>query len=327
MTSVEPVPGKGLGVRASRDFSPGEEIITEAVTLHCARHLELEARGPTVDQARQIYQIYNRLTTVNKIRVKKLFCLGERSILNIFSTNSFTLSSKYCGLFVKIARINHACDPNACYNNKGSLEKVVTAVKNIKKGEEITISYITNNWDVRSERQQALSSWGFSCGCAVCGLSGERLVTNDSLRRSIATMDLAIAEFTVKIDQSLQRQFCDQRDDANVDEESNRNLNTDIYLGLPHLIRAAENRIAVIKQLDNQLKLQLFSAHLDCLILYTKAESLGRLPSRLLNDRINHHGEIVSSMAKWNIDWRHKLCRVVAKSFFFNIKWTFGPNL
>ena len=169
MTNVEPVPGKGLGVLAERNFSPGEEIITEAVSLLCSRGAE--ARGLTAEQARQIYQNYNRLSTVDKFRVKSLYCMGERSILNIFSTNSFTITSKFGGLFVRISRINHACDPNACYNNCGSLEKVVTALREIKKGEEITISYIINNWDVRSERRSALSCWGFLCSCAVCVLT------------------------------------------------------------------------------------------------------------------------------------------------------------
>ena len=74
----------------------------------------------------------------------------------------------------------------------------------------------------------------------------------------------------------------------------------------------------------NQLNIHLFSAHLDCLMLYLKARSLGILPKNRGNDRIDHHGEIVSYMAHWNIDWRYKLCNVVAKAFFFHIKWTFG---
>ena len=74
-----------------------------------------------------------------------MFCVGDNSILNIFSTNSFTVNQSYCGLYVKTSRINHACDPNACYNNNGSLEKQVRAVREIAAGEEITISYISSN--------------------------------------------------------------------------------------------------------------------------------------------------------------------------------------
>ena len=77
--------------------------------------------------------------------MSKLFCVGDNSILNIFSTNSFTVNQSYCGLYVKTSRINHACDPNACYNNNGSLEKQVRAVREIAAGEEITISYISSN--------------------------------------------------------------------------------------------------------------------------------------------------------------------------------------
>ena len=86
-----------------------------------------------------------RLGTREKFKVSKLFCVGDNSILNIFSTNSFTVNQSYCGLYVKTSRINHACDPNACYNNNGSLEKQVRAVREIAAGEEITISYISSN--------------------------------------------------------------------------------------------------------------------------------------------------------------------------------------
>ena len=56
--------------------------------------------------------------------MSKLFCVGDNSILNIFSTNSFTVNQSYCGLYVKTSRINHVCDPNACYNsNSSSLKK------------------------------------------------------------------------------------------------------------------------------------------------------------------------------------------------------------
>ena len=79
--------------------------------------------------------------------MSELFCVvGDNSILNIFSTNSFIVNQSYCGLYVKTWRINHACDPNACYNNNGSLEKQVRAVREIAAGEEIIIiSYISSN--------------------------------------------------------------------------------------------------------------------------------------------------------------------------------------
>ena len=134
MISIEPIPGKGLGVRAQRDFSPGEVIITEEVLIHCSRLHEVEAREPTAEQARQIYQKFNRLSTVDKFRVLSLFCFGERSILNIFSTNSFTITSKYCGLFVNISRFNHACDPSFMRCNKGN-GVVCVANRKIMKGE------------------------------------------------------------------------------------------------------------------------------------------------------------------------------------------------
>ena len=37
MCSVQPVPGKGLGLIALKDFNQGETILSEEVLLYCTR--------------------------------------------------------------------------------------------------------------------------------------------------------------------------------------------------------------------------------------------------------------------------------------------------
>ncbi|KAK3504739.1 hypothetical protein B0T13DRAFT_532472 [Neurospora crassa] len=91
-----------------------------------------------------------------------------------------------------ISRHNHDCRPNADFrfdwnSNKGGpgLVQVITAVKDILPGEEITISYI-NPLGSRKARQKLLSTaWGFECSCELCSRSGGRVEEADRRVRLI----------------------------------------------------------------------------------------------------------------------------------------------
>ena len=320
MTSIETVTGKGLGVIARKLFEPGEVILSDPVTIYCQRGDNSNISSPSSCQARQIYQQFNRLSTQDRFKISKLFCLGDRTILNIFSTNSFTITSRYCGLFIKISRINHSCEPNACYNNNGCLEKEVTALRKILEGEEITISYITNNWEVRSIRQEELNCWRFLCSCQVCSFLGEDLGKNDQTRINLKEVDLTISQFIVDIWKSLNMSFMLHPNDELM------KLNLEIMIKLPDIVKKAGKRLNLLESLGNQMLLQKFAAHLDCLLLLLKARSLGILCPSEVEAKIDYHGDVVERMADWNIDWRHNLCLVVARSYLFNVRWTYATN-
>jgi len=322
MTSIETISDKGLGVVARKLFEPGEVILSDPVTIYCPRQENSNLSGPSSCQARHIYQQFNRLSLQDRFKISRLFCLGDRTILNIFSTNSFTITSKYCGLFIKISRINHSCEPNACYNNNGCFEKEVTALRTISEGEEITISYITNNWEVRGIRQQELSCWRFTCSCQVCSLMDSYLENNDRMRTILQEMDVIISQFVVNIWKSLTLAF---HFDSSLNDADMR-LNVDILSQLPDVVKTAIKRLKLIEEFGNEMLLQKFAAHLDCLMLYLKARSVGILCRSQVEARIEYHGDIVERMADWNIDWRHQLCLVLARSYLFSVKWTFAAK-
>ena len=78
--------------------------------------------------------------------------------------------------------------------------------------------------------------------------------------------------------------------------------------------------------MKNELLLQNFSAHLDCLFLYLRARSLGILNKDGVERNILLHSDVVTEMAEWNIDWRHRLCRLVASAILFDVNWTFDKQ-
>ena len=70
-----------------------------------------------------------------------------------------------------IARLNHSCDPNIDWRAvRGTNEIEIYALRDIRKGEELFISYIDQSLP-RSERQASLHSlYGFTCRCQKCEL-------------------------------------------------------------------------------------------------------------------------------------------------------------
>ena len=65
-------------------------------------------------------------------------------LLRIIANNCIKVDEKHFGVFHLISRINHSCWPN-CVDSKEKEVKEVTALRNIGKGEEITMSYLSCN--------------------------------------------------------------------------------------------------------------------------------------------------------------------------------------
>lgn len=316
MTSLTVIPGKGLGLVASQDFKAGDKIIEESVSLFCSR----EASRTT--QVKHLLKQFKRLHTLDKLKVKRLFSLGgSRSIFNIFNTNSFSINSHCCGLYIKTSRINHSCIPNAAYNcNDGSFNKEVTAIRSIAKGEEISISYIDKFWRERIVRQLELSEWGFHCRCEVCDMPAQEREHNDQQRKQLAVLDQQVKGFVGKLSSSFRSRF----GLSGISDEAIRNINCDIFVQIKLWIKQAEERATIVENLKDQLLLLKFPVLLDCLMLYLKARSLGVLVGTRVDKRILEIGETLSVMSDWNDDWRGDLCHTLARAYLLGVTWTYG---
>jgi hypothetical protein len=99
--------------------------------------------------------------------------------------------SAYVGVFLRLTlcdpliplftiKIRHACDPSAQVEFKSGTNKLhLVATRDIKKGEEITMSYVENSMkdgDTEEEtarrRKALLEGWKFACNCSKCTLDG-----------------------------------------------------------------------------------------------------------------------------------------------------------
>ena len=107
-------------------------------------------------------------------RIKE-FEYSDDNIRDIISTNAIlTLRNdrkkispiELCyGLYINSSFFNHSCDPNCFYFGIANL-LIVKAIKDIKKGEELTVNYIEPK--PAFMRKNELSKWEFICQCKYC---------------------------------------------------------------------------------------------------------------------------------------------------------------
>jgi len=119
---IKPARGKGLGAFANRDFKKGEIIIHSDYTKN--KRIVTKKDIPTLTPDEQNHLDY----------------IGDEKFVVDYSP---------------ISLVNHSCDPNAFVRYKTMKIKDVVAIKNIKKGEEISYDYATD----------AAFEWVMKCRC------------------------------------------------------------------------------------------------------------------------------------------------------------------
>jgi hypothetical protein len=141
MCTIVDVPNKGKGMRATTAIPLGTRILAESPLLR----LSMKENETSIAKA-----IKGPETSREDIRA--LFYLqndyagSSTPLLGLVRMHSEALgpysTATQAGIFMTADRINHSCLPNANYIWNAALEKLTAhAIRDIKSGEEITISY------------------------------------------------------------------------------------------------------------------------------------------------------------------------------------------
>jgi len=184
---VTEIQGKGRGLVAARDIETGEVIFKDKAVIKLA----INAEGQFVDPdfltslKQQIDSLpteaksqYYKLTTRDDIA--KFNASSDKEILKLFLSNSQIRRHNYL-LHLNIALINHSCAPNATNGvflkrskqvGDDDLSVELRAIKNISKGEEITVCYffdVKKFGSIPRKRKTAFKKdQGFNCKCPIC---------------------------------------------------------------------------------------------------------------------------------------------------------------
>ena len=187
---IQKVLGKGNGLVARLDIAKGQRILIEKPIFTISNfspdsqldsHIAGKLKSLSKSEQRQFLSLHNNFP-------------GKHVFSGIFKTNALPCGpdSVTGGVYPTICLINHSCLPNSHHSwNSDAKCETVHAIRDIKAGEEITISYDTGGpSDFRQEHLRA--SFGFSCNCSICSLPSLELQNSDTRRRQIQHLDNAI---------------------------------------------------------------------------------------------------------------------------------------
>ncbi|KAG9503786.1 hypothetical protein J7337_003743 [Fusarium musae] len=186
---VRDIPGKGRGLIAKVDIPAGTRILCEKPLLQASTKMpgDLEAtaaprlKALSKSEQRQFLSLHNNFP-------------GKDPFSGIIRTNALPCGpgSIVGGVYPTICLINHSCLPNSHQNwNNEAGHETIHAIRQIKAGEEITISYVEGG--PSNERRPMLKkSFGFDCACYLCSLPPSQLQASDYRRERIQHLGFGI---------------------------------------------------------------------------------------------------------------------------------------
>ncbi|KAI0647981.1 hypothetical protein C8Q79DRAFT_905278 [Trametes meyenii] len=199
---VVELPGRGMGVIATRSISQGELVLREKPLFVVPNKVSMSPGAVLLSTIAtltptQRASFYN-LSYVN-------FPVGipqgtdrynEELALAIFQTNAVSAGTRGVGIFPRMARLNHGCSGafNVVYTwRDDEAVLVVHALKPVKEGEELLTTYTNTKRPRHIRRQFTLEHYGFECQCSVCSLPEDLSTLSD---QRLNTMSDLYARFS-----------------------------------------------------------------------------------------------------------------------------------
>ncbi|KAK3329982.1 hypothetical protein B0H66DRAFT_542503 [Apodospora peruviana] len=187
------VPGKGIGLIANRTIRKGEIIMQRTPCLL----VEFDSEDSELaKKARK--ESYEKALARLPDATRELFMaqIGDDVVAKV-DRNAFRLflgdNEGHVASYPEVSRFNHDCRPNLHYRLK-NLTHTTVAVRDIEKGEELTISYIEGMIPY-AERQERLESWGFKCACDACKAdSALEIAASDGHLKEIERIEAELEE-------------------------------------------------------------------------------------------------------------------------------------
>ncbi|KAL1686710.1 hypothetical protein GGG16DRAFT_117638 [Schizophyllum commune] len=185
---VEPTDG-GKGLFATRRLKQGELILAERPLIMVPHAIvsgkEISAASPIPGSAEReawLDILVQRMLPDRRevlLKLAKAPACDDIDVDGLIRSNGLTVNGytlpgiegadgRYVAVYETLSRANHSCRPNAHFAfHKASLSVRLRALRDIKAGEEIFISYVPPEAPY-AQRQEELAHYGFSCTCAVC---------------------------------------------------------------------------------------------------------------------------------------------------------------
>lgn len=190
---VAPVPGKGLGLVATRPLKKYDVIFREKPLM------SFPIRGAglafTIEEALEAFGRQDDDVKAGIMDLADSFT-STKTLDGILRTNMIVSTGDSGGhmeacLYPLVSRVNHSCCPNTTHftpRHSGG-GGVLFAARDIKEGEELCYSYFADEgiFQSRENRQKQLAQQdAFQCTCEACVLpGGKKLKQSDKNRKRI----------------------------------------------------------------------------------------------------------------------------------------------
>ncbi|KAI0438720.1 heterokaryon incompatibility protein-domain-containing protein [Xylaria telfairii] len=201
MCTLKDVPGKGKGLVATEKIFKGTRILSEEPIITIA------SNGMNSEQLQ--LSIYQQVASLSEHQQRAFLSMhnihpyenAAGQYLGIFKTNS--LPAEAVGdkgaIFLEACRINHACDNNAQKSwNENIKRHTVHALRDIDKGEEITITYLGPLKNRKTRQKTLQERFGFTCLCRLCSLPPEQSQESDRRLEEIHRLDGVINQLGIE---------------------------------------------------------------------------------------------------------------------------------
>jgi len=195
LLKIRPSKG-GRGLFATQDLPTGTLILLEMPALTLRRPDDLQSLSNEI-----IQQAFDAMTPADQERFMQLSSSGHKDKTTessrIFHTNALSSDdSQVRYLCFNLALMNHSCMENASWTFRSQTGKFfVTSIRDIRKDEEITISYAGySRWFTGAQRAVVFKRlWSFDCDCKACR-SGTEYAKISDMRRVLLLALSAVAE-------------------------------------------------------------------------------------------------------------------------------------
>ncbi|KAF3318351.1 hypothetical protein TWF173_007769 [Orbilia oligospora] len=195
---VQTIPSKGRGLIATVNIPTGTRILTESplFTIPSPPIPSLETSiSKTLDSlSKEKQSAYHSLHNNYQSPSSSTSKIKTPPLSGIFKTNAIPCgyNSSIAGIYLTICLINHSCIPNTYHNWNENLEQeTIHAIRPIKAGEEITISYISESMS-NPRRKRLQECFGFDCQCQLCTSDPKQLESSDERRQRILELNESI---------------------------------------------------------------------------------------------------------------------------------------
>ncbi|KAK4172096.1 hypothetical protein QBC36DRAFT_197819 [Triangularia setosa] len=209
--AVASIEGKGLGLVANNAISTGEVIMSLSPAMMVHRTF-FDQFQPSILNPLLSSAVDYLPTPLQAAFLEQMPHFSGDKINSIIQTNSFqmdlgTKSSEgghHYGNWPEVSRFNHDCRPNVAFHiDPKTLQHVTTVVRDVKPGEELTISYLDQLDTTENRKLRAFHAWGFDCSCAVCSGTSKQIKKSDKNLQEIKKIEEKLSGFTDRVDKKL----------------------------------------------------------------------------------------------------------------------------